>query len=445
MAQNGHLEVALDITSAVGILVIAIAIIAVLRGVDVRLVMLLAASALGGLAGDFPSIIHKFFSTLASEQYVVPICSAMGFAYVLRESGCDRHLVLLLIRPVRRIRILLIPAAVLVGFIVNIAVISQASTAVAVGTVLIPLMRSAGLSPPVIGSALLLGASVGGELLNPGAPELRSVAKQFGCDTRVIQPILAPILAVQLLVATACFWLLSRREPCQEAEPINDEEPLRLFRAIVPLLPLAFLLTAGPPFQLFHVPDRWLSPDDNAVSAATRLIGVSMLLGCILSVVAVPSSLKTVTKSFFEGAGYAMTSIVSIIATANCFGHGVKLLNLTGGIESLTANYPGSVWPMAGAASFAFAWVCGSGMATTESLYRFFVQSGWAIPANLAVGAVVSIAAAAGRTASPAAAVVLLCGSLVGVRSAELLRRVSVPLIVATIASVAYAAWFGPR
>jgi DcuC family C4-dicarboxylate transporter len=81
-----------------------------------------------------------------------------------------------LIRPLRRVRVFLIPGAVLVGFLVNIPVISQTSTAVAVGTLLVPLMLASRTSPLTTGAALLLGASLGGELLNPGAPELRTVS-----------------------------------------------------------------------------------------------------------------------------------------------------------------------------------------------------------------------------------------------------------------------------
>src|SRR5439155_24192375 len=92
-----------------------------------------------------------------------------------------------------------------------------------------------------------------------------------------------------------------------------------------------------------------------------------------------------------------------------------------------------------GAGAFAFAVVCGSDMATTESLYRFFVQNGSDEQTNLRIGAVISIAAAAGRTTSPAAAVVLLCASLVNVSPLELLRRVCAPLLVATAVTVSVA------
>ena len=156
-------------TQICGLLIIAAAVIAIARRVDVRLALLLAAFAMGGLAGNVPAILKTFFGTLGSEQFVVPICSAMGFAHVLRQTGCDRHLIHFLSRPLLRVRPLLIPGAVLVPFVVNISIISQAGTAVAVGTVLVPLLRSARLSAVTIAAALALGSSLGGEQLNPGA------------------------------------------------------------------------------------------------------------------------------------------------------------------------------------------------------------------------------------------------------------------------------------
>src|SRR5947209_1822539 len=147
-----------------GLLVIVAAVLAIARRLDVRLALFLAAFAMGALAGNMMPVIATFFATLGSEQFVVPICSAMGFAHVLRYTGCDRHLIHLLSRPLLRVRPLLIPGAVLVPFIVNISVISQAGTAVAVGTVLVPILRSARLSSLTIAAALALGSSLGGEI-----------------------------------------------------------------------------------------------------------------------------------------------------------------------------------------------------------------------------------------------------------------------------------------
>ncbi len=200
-------------TLSAGLFVIVVVILAIVRRADVRLTLLLAALALGCLAGRPDVIVQKFLTTLVNEQFAIPLGCSLGFAYVLRQTGCDQHLVHLLVRPMRRVRPLLIPGAVLVGVLVNVPVISQMSTAVLVGTVLVPLLRTARISPVTIGAALLLGSSLGGDLLNPGAPEVRTVSEAakvpFSADRWIVHAL--PLLVIELFVATVVFWLLS---PC---------------------------------------------------------------------------------------------------------------------------------------------------------------------------------------------------------------------------------------
>src|SRR6185312_3480665 len=101
------------------------AIAMIVRGRDVRLVLLAAAIAIAA-ATDFiagqpralPAVIREFIATFSNEKFVVPICSAMGFAYVLRHTGCERHLVLLLVKPLRSARALLVPGVIVVAFLV---------------------------------------------------------------------------------------------------------------------------------------------------------------------------------------------------------------------------------------------------------------------------------------------------------------------------------------
>jgi DcuC family C4-dicarboxylate transporter len=426
-----------------GFAVIFLAVLAILRGSDVRLAMLIAGFALGAMAGDISVILRAFLTTLADEQYILPICSAMGFAYVLRQSGCDRQLVLLLTTPIRKLQFFLIPAAIAVAFIVNSAMISQASTAVAVGTVLIPLLRSAGFSPAVVGATLVLGASIGGELLNPGAPELQSISRRLNPQgTLNIQPILAPLLAVQLVVATIIFWWMVGREPKTEFAADVQKEKINYFQAMVPIIPLVVLLLVGPPFHVWRVPEEWLMNPGGPGKYASRLIATAMLLGCVITAVAAPSIVPTLVKSFFEGVGYAFTNIVSIIVCANCFGKGIESMKLADWIGTWTKTHPGLVWPLAGSITMLFGVISGSGMAATESLYRFFAQDGASQDHNLAIGSVVSIAAAAGRTSSPAAAVVLLVSTLMEVKPVEILRRVAPPLVLATAVTAATGWWW---
>src|SRR6185312_8450142 len=340
----------MGIAGVVAIAVVVAAIAMILRGSDVRLVLLVAAIVIAAVTdltawhiGAIPLVVREFVATFSNEKFVVPICSAMGFAYVLRHTGCERHLVLLLLKPLRSVRGLLVPGVIVAGFLVNVPIISQTSTAVCIGPVVVPLMRAAGYSLPTIGACLLLGCSVGGELLNPGAPELLTVFALTGVPSQTqAKEYLPPLVFTQLTVATLAAWLLSRRwEAASTAKKRSGGEPIgspflggtgfqrvevkqhRLeagatqeqadqlaarvnpVKALVPLVPLVLLFLAGPPFNVFHVPEEWLVKQASEKAAySSRLIGLAMLLGVIAAMLAAPGKSRGAVKQFFEGAGY---------------------------------------------------------------------------------------------------------------------------------------------
>ncbi len=91
------------LTAIVCVLVVLVGGYFLARRADVRLVLMLAAGALFALkalkpesAGNRGEIFSQFFvefaKGLCDPTSVVPICSAMGFAYVCGHS-CDTHLV----------------------------------------------------------------------------------------------------------------------------------------------------------------------------------------------------------------------------------------------------------------------------------------------------------------------------------------------------------------
>ncbi|HEY8504307.1 MAG TPA: C4-dicarboxylate transporter DcuC [Gemmataceae bacterium] len=429
---------------------VALALFAVFRGVDVRLALLSAALVLAGVAGDPMAVVRTFLETFSNSKFVVPICTAMGFAYVLRHTGCDQHLVRLLVRPLRRARALLIPGVVGVGFLVNIPVISQTSTAVCIGPVVVPLMRAGGLSPATAGASLLLGASIGGELLNPGAPELRTVATEVSRSVPGRGPVTSgdviaeviPLVFPHLLFATLIFWWLSVRAE-RRAAPAAEEYPpppedfrVNVARALVPGVPIALLFVTGPPLNLLpSEAQEWLranlvgkgeSPD----VYGGRLIGLAMLVGVATATLVTPQAGLTTVRAFFEGAGYAFTHIVSIIVTAVCFAEALGQVGVAERMHGLIEALPSLLLPCAGAFPWAFGFLSGSGMASTQGLYAFFVPPALATGADpVEVGALVSVASAAGRTMSPVAAVVLMSASLTGTHPFTLVRRVGPPLV----------------
>lgn len=431
------------------VVVIAAAAVLTARGWDVRLVLLAAAVVLGLAGGYLPDVCRKFFETFSGEAYVIPICSAMGFAYVLKLTECDQHLVRVLVAPVRRVKFLIVPGVVLSGFVVNVPVLSQTSVSVCLGAVVVPVMRAAGFHPLVIGSALLLGASVGGELFNPGAPELNTVAKPTGTSPSVLAREHLPWVVVpQLAVSTLVFWALSRWWWKSEAPPA-DAAPtpvgrINWLKAAVPLVPLVLLLLSGPPLNVLTIPDPWLAEADPALPQAAaekavrkmangRLVGLAMVIGATVAAATSPKQASGAAKAFFEGAGYGFANIVSLIIVAVAFGTAVDKAGFKDLIGQWVTAAPWLLVPLAVLLPWAFAIASGSGMASTASLYEFFYRADAPPGANEDVGALVSIGSAAGRTMSPVAAVAVMCGRLTDTTPWALAGRVAVPLLAGLV------------
>ena len=434
-----------------GLVIIALAVYAVIRRVDVRLALLLAAVALGAMSQTLPAITQKFFATLTDGKFIIPICSSMGFAYVLRHTQCDQHLVHLLTNPLRHARFFLIPGAVLVAFFVNIPIISQTSTAVAVGAVLVPLLLAARISPETTGATLLLGASIGGELLNPGAPEFRTVtaeASKLGItlDPSVCVQAMLPLLLVHVPIATALFWMQSYKiekvwaaQNAEATSPTEVEEfKINFFQALVPLVPLALLIITGKPWELIPIPESWLVDAKDAPGTFdSRLIGAAMIFGVLCAALAAPRQAKELAGTFFEGAGYAYANVISIIVVATCFGEGVKNIGLDKVIGDFVTHQPGALLPLAGFVPLGFGFVSGSGMASTQSLAAFFIVPGLELSLSpQQTGTVVALGAAAGRTMSLVAAVTLMCSQLTDTPPHRLVKRVAFPLLVGMAVTV---------
>jgi DcuC family C4-dicarboxylate transporter len=295
-------------------LIIAGAIALMVRRVDVRLVLLGAGLAMAILAGT-PLVIADTFTRGMVAAMVAPICASMGFAALMNATGCDRHLVHALLAPVRRFRWLVTPGGILAAYLVNMAVPSQASTAAAMGPILVPLFIASGRTPAVAGAALILGASFGGDLLNPGAQDIQAVAGTTNLSAAELSARVIPASLAGILVATVVFTLVHwrRREEAVDPEeavlvPIAVDEPgLRVnpIKAVIPIVPIALLLAAYGGWD----PLAWLvatPPGDEWRPLAGALPVVrAMLIGALMGVAVAWREISALTRSFFDGMGAA--------------------------------------------------------------------------------------------------------------------------------------------
>jgi DcuC family C4-dicarboxylate transporter len=205
-------------------------------------------------------------------------------------------------------------------------------------------------------------------------------------------------------------------------------------------VPIVLLLLTTPGYGLFEVPASWVLTPKELESKAlvelpreSRLVGFAMLVGVIAAAASAPRVLPKVAASFFEGAGYGYTHVISLIVAAQCFGKGIEGLRLDEALESVLTLQRFLLLPMAAVVPLAFAWLSGSGMASTASLYGLFLGPTQALGADpLQMGAVMSIASAAGRTLSPVSAVALMSASLTQTDVFTLTRNLLLPLLAAT-------------
>jgi DcuC family C4-dicarboxylate transporter len=406
----------------------------VAMGLDVRLVLLLGAVPLYVATGTMPQMLAKMVAEMANPATVVPIGSAMGFAFVLRTTGCDRHLVELLLVPIRRLRPLLIPGGIAAGYLINTTIVSQAGTASVLGPILIPLLRAGGLEPAHAGAVLLLGASMGGELFNPGAVEMRKLAELTGLPGPALISRSAGLNLTACSAALATFWVMTLRRgrgTSAESEPdrSTEETPgvvfrINPFKAMVPVLPLAILL--GDPLIGSRSPLHGLEGPPRILAA--------MLIGVVAAGLASPSSIRGLAPAFFEGAGYAYYHVISLIVPASTFAEGVRLSGLIAVVIHAIAGWPGLAMIAAMVAPWCLAVICGSGIAPAVAVMEFFVPAAGTMGLDpVRLGTVSALGAHFGRTMSPAAAVVLVSSTLANARAADLIRRVAPPLIVGGI------------
>jgi C4-dicarboxylate transporter, DcuC family len=452
----------------IALLIIAAAVYLMVRRVEVRLVLLGAGLLMATLAGQ-PLVIFDTFTRAMVAGMVAPICAAMGFAAVLSATGCDRELVHLLLAPLRRARWLVVPGGIIVAYLVNMAVPSQTSTAAAVGPILVPLMLAAGVGPVVAGAALVLGASFGGDLLNPAAQDVQALAGVTRLSAPAISARVIPASLAGMLVAAVTFTLLNRLRKAEgrgqraegkgesptltptltryfehEQEQEHDPSPLtpaplRLIKALIPLVPVALLLIA----YAGWAPLAWLlrAPEGEEWRALAGALPVvrAMLIGTLLAAAICWREIQPLTRSLFEGMGFAYANIISLTITAQCFGAGIGAIGVSQALLKLLDAGSSLALLLACGIPWSMAVLSGSGSGPILTFAQTFLAHVEARHDPVTLGAVACLAGAFGRTMSPVAAVVIYSSGLVGVSPLPLIRQLLPALLAGALTALALA------
>ncbi len=106
----------MSITAWIAVLVICVTVYCLVKRYETRLVLFTAGMFLCCISLDPMEGLNQFAKSMTNSALIMAICGAMGFAFVTTHSGCDKHLVTALARPLKGVGIFLIPAASLITF-----------------------------------------------------------------------------------------------------------------------------------------------------------------------------------------------------------------------------------------------------------------------------------------------------------------------------------------
>ncbi|MFM8568448.1 MAG: C4-dicarboxylate transporter DcuC, partial [Candidatus Kapaibacterium sp.] len=318
------------------------------------------------------------------------------------------------------------------------AITSQTAAAAAVGPILVPLMTAAGFHPVTAAATLVLGCSAGGNLFNPGEPDVVNIHVNAGVTPYEVIGALALPELVGIVVATGIFLLFEWRRmrssvhvPESSADAMSDE-PVHVLKALLPPLPVVLLFLSMPSLGLVPSLHQWYPSGIPVVHA--------MIAATILTMIVVRKEAAQMTSSFFEGLGYGFTNVISLIIVASCF---IESLRLCGVMDTLVRGIAsGGAWGHASAAvsTFVLAIVSGSGtapsIAFSKGVLPGLLANGMDIGSVVDMGLLGAIGATFGRTMSPVAAVVIFASTLTSTTTKGIVAKVAGPLCLGLVAAL---------
>lgn len=367
----------------------------------------------------------QFDKSMTNGSLIIAICSALGFAAVISLTKCDIHLVSLLMKPLKRLGLFLLPACMIVTSVISTAIPSMAGLSAAVGPTMIPIMIRAGFRPAMAAAAV--GGCMMPAYLNPGVSHNPFISKLASMDimefigAHASTTVTLGLISI-ICITVTCFVLgdfskaaANTQQAIEKAS--NEVEHPNILFAIAPIVPVVLLVVASIWFK------------ELKMSVAT-----AMLIGTFYALVVTRSNPEEVTKKFFAGMGNGYAKILGIIIAAGVFAAGLR----AAGVIEVFVNYlthanevaklGGSIGP------FALAVLTGSGdaaaFAFNEAVTPHAAKFGMQID-NL--GYLAMMAAGIGRQASPLAGGIILLSGIAAVSPVEVVKRTAPAAVVMLI------------
>ena len=399
----------------IAIAVVIATVYALVKRYETRLVLLTSGFVMAFISLQPMVAFKQFDKSMTNGSLIIAICSALGFAAVISLTKCDIHLVSLLMKPLKRLGLFLLPACMIVTSVISTAIPSMAGLSAAVGPTMIPIMIRAGFRPAMAAAAV--GGCMMPAYLNPGVSHNPFISKLASMDimefigAHASTTVTLGLISI-ICITITCFVLgdfskaaANTQQAIEKAS--NEVEHPNILFAIAPIVPVVLLVVASIWFK------------ELKMSVAT-----AMLIGTFYALVVTRSNPEEVTKKFFAGMGNGYAKILGIIIAAGVFAAGLR----AAGVIEVFVNYlthanevaklGGSIGP------FALAVLTGSGdaaaFAFNEAVTPHAAKFGMQID-NL--GYLAMMAAGIGRQASPLAGGIILLSGIAAVSPVEVVKR----------------------
>jgi len=396
--------------------------------------------------------LGAFTSYMTKAGLIKAICASMGFAFVMKFTGCDRALIRLLTRPLGNLGFLLIPIVVALTYFINIAIPSAAGCSAAVGATMIPLLMAAGIKPEMAGAAVFAGTF--GGVLSPGSAHNVFVADMVKAHnpSYTVQDVIAVqfssaitalivVLIVISITAIVCkdytkgVNYLAQRENSAGADGASSTaansaagsnlyaqpQKINVLYALMPLVPLVILIIGG-------------TSKLNTISFLkwTKMgVAEAMLLGAIVTIVITMTNPQKITKEFFKGMGSAYADIMGIIIAAGVFVAGLSACGAIDFVIEWLKNEQGYVKFGGTFVPFFMGIVTGSGDAASMAFNTAVTVHADALGFEQdKLGMAVAISGALGRSASPIAGACIVCAGLAMVSPIQIAKRTALSMFL---------------
>jgi C4-dicarboxylate transporter, DcuC family len=307
---------------------------------------------------------------------------------------------------------------------VNTSITSAAGCSAAVGSILIPLLISAGVHPAVAASAVFAGTYAA--MLNPGFAQVTIIADVAKTTPMAVVANHSRVVMLCGLIgafslAVVAFLRKEHTGYVPEGAIGGEGKEFRVNypEAVVPVLPLAILLLGS-----------------TGAIVAFKQLGIShaMIIGVFVAFLVTWKSPGTLSKEFWHGAGEAFGHVFGIITCALVFVGGMTTIGLVKAMIDAMVTHPDIAKLSSTFGPFLLGIMSGSGDAAAVAFNKAVTVNAAQFgltPINM--GSVAAISGALGRTMSPIAGGAIICATLAGVSPLEIPKRNGPGMIIAVV------------